>query len=114
MPEGYTARSEHVILVIVSAWASNCARHLPQRFEAADVAAALAERDERIEALEAEIERWRKATTVFSTDKSHPAAPTNKEIIMTPTYRTTSVDGLKVFYRVAGDPKSPTVLLLHV
>jgi pimeloyl-ACP methyl ester carboxylesterase len=32
---------------------------------------------------------------------------------MTLTYRTTSVDGLKVFYREAGDPKAPTVLLLH-
>jgi hypothetical protein len=31
---------------------------------------------------------------------------------MTPTYRTTSVDGLKMFYREAGDPKAPTVLLL--
>jgi pimeloyl-ACP methyl ester carboxylesterase len=32
---------------------------------------------------------------------------------MTPTYRTASVDGLKVFYREAGDTKAPTVLLLH-
>jgi pimeloyl-ACP methyl ester carboxylesterase len=32
---------------------------------------------------------------------------------MTVTYRTASVDGLKVFYREAGDPKAPTVLLLH-
>jgi pimeloyl-ACP methyl ester carboxylesterase len=29
------------------------------------------------------------------------------------TYRTASVDGLKVFYREAGDAKAPTVLLLH-
>jgi pimeloyl-ACP methyl ester carboxylesterase len=29
------------------------------------------------------------------------------------TYRTVSVDGLKVFYREAGDMKAPTVLLLH-
>src|SRR5262249_54294121 len=29
------------------------------------------------------------------------------------TYRTASVDGLKVFYREAGDPKAPAVLLLH-
>ncbi len=28
-------------------------------------------------------------------------------------YRAASVDGLKVFYREAGDPKAPTVLLLH-
>src|SRR5262245_65888271 len=32
---------------------------------------------------------------------------------MTPIYRTASLDGLKVFYREAGDPKAPTVLLLH-
>jgi pimeloyl-ACP methyl ester carboxylesterase len=35
------------------------------------------------------------------------------EIIMTLTYRTASVDGLKVFYREAGEVKAPTVLLLH-
>jgi alpha-beta hydrolase superfamily lysophospholipase len=29
------------------------------------------------------------------------------------TYRTVSVDGLKVFYREAGNPKAPAVLLLH-
>jgi pimeloyl-ACP methyl ester carboxylesterase len=32
---------------------------------------------------------------------------------MTTTYRTASVDGLNVFYREAGDPKAPTMLLLH-
>jgi pimeloyl-ACP methyl ester carboxylesterase len=32
---------------------------------------------------------------------------------MTLAYRTASVDGLKVFYREAGDPEAPTVLLLH-
>jgi len=32
---------------------------------------------------------------------------------MTLTYRTASVDGLKVFYREAGDATAPTVLLLH-
>jgi pimeloyl-ACP methyl ester carboxylesterase len=32
---------------------------------------------------------------------------------MTLTYRTAWVDGLKVFYRDAGDSKMPTVLLLH-
>jgi len=32
---------------------------------------------------------------------------------MTTTYRTATVDGLKVFYRTAGDPKHPAVLLLH-
>jgi pimeloyl-ACP methyl ester carboxylesterase len=28
-------------------------------------------------------------------------------------YRTIEIDGLKIFYREAGDPKSPTLLLLH-
>ena len=32
---------------------------------------------------------------------------------MRPTYRTALVDGLKVFYREAGDPQAPAVLLLH-
>ena len=32
---------------------------------------------------------------------------------MTLTYRTVTVDGLKVFYRTAGDVKKPAVLLLH-
>jgi predicted pyridoxine 5'-phosphate oxidase superfamily flavin-nucleotide-binding protein len=59
MPAGYKARPEQVILFTVLAWDSNCQQHIPQRFEAADVAAALTERDKRIEALEAEIKRLR-------------------------------------------------------
>jgi predicted pyridoxine 5'-phosphate oxidase superfamily flavin-nucleotide-binding protein len=60
MPDGYRARAEQVILFTVSAWNANCAQHIPHRFEAADVAAALAERDRRIEALEAELKRLQK------------------------------------------------------
>jgi predicted pyridoxine 5'-phosphate oxidase superfamily flavin-nucleotide-binding protein len=48
-----------VILFTVAAWDSNCPQHIPQRFEAADVAAALAQRDRRIEELQAEVERLR-------------------------------------------------------
>jgi len=59
MPAGYEARPEQVILFTVSAWDSNCPQHIPQRFDAEDVAAALAERDRRIAALEAEIGRLR-------------------------------------------------------
>ena len=59
MPDGYKASPEQVILFTVSAWSRNCSQHIPQRFEAADVAAALAERDSRIEALEAEVRRLR-------------------------------------------------------
>jgi predicted pyridoxine 5'-phosphate oxidase superfamily flavin-nucleotide-binding protein len=57
MPEGYRARPEQVLVMTVTAWDANCPQHIPQRFEAADVAAALAERDRRIEALEGEIKR---------------------------------------------------------
>src|SRR5262245_58711334 len=59
MPDHYKARPEQVILFTVSAWDANCSQHIPQRFEAADVAAALAEREQRIAALEAEIKRLR-------------------------------------------------------
>jgi predicted pyridoxine 5'-phosphate oxidase superfamily flavin-nucleotide-binding protein len=61
MPEGYRARSEQVLLFTVAAWDSNCPQHIPQRFEAADVAAALAERDARIAELEAEVKRLKAA-----------------------------------------------------
>jgi predicted pyridoxine 5'-phosphate oxidase superfamily flavin-nucleotide-binding protein len=57
MPQGYRARAEQVILFTVAAWDANCPQHIPQRFEAADVAAALAARDQRIAELEAEVTR---------------------------------------------------------
>ncbi|MGL5115960.1 MAG: pyridoxamine 5'-phosphate oxidase family protein [Beijerinckiaceae bacterium] len=56
MPDGYKARPEQVILFTITAWDANCPQHIPQRFEAADVLAALAEKDERIRLLELEIE----------------------------------------------------------
>jgi predicted pyridoxine 5'-phosphate oxidase superfamily flavin-nucleotide-binding protein len=61
MPEGYKARPEQAILFTVAAWDSNCGQHIPQRFEAADVAAALMQRDTRIAALEEEVKRLRDA-----------------------------------------------------
>ena len=54
MPAGYKARPEQVILFKISAWDTNCPQHIPQKFDAADVAAALASRDARIAELEAE------------------------------------------------------------
>lgn len=51
MPEGYKARPEQAFILTVSAWDSNCPQHIPQRFEADDVAAAIEERDRRIEEL---------------------------------------------------------------
>lgn len=59
MPPGYMARPERVILFSVAAWDANCPQHIPQRFEAADVAALLEERDQRITELETEVERLR-------------------------------------------------------
>jgi hypothetical protein len=55
MPQGYKARPEQVILFRISAWDTNCPQHIPQKFDAVDVAAALAARDARIAELEAEL-----------------------------------------------------------
>ncbi|QOZ22969.1 pyridoxamine 5'-phosphate oxidase family protein [Bradyrhizobium sp. CCBAU 51753] len=55
MPHGYRARPEQVILFKIAAWDTNCPQHIPQKFDAADVAAALATRDARIAELEAEL-----------------------------------------------------------
>ncbi len=64
MPEDYKARGEQAILFSVAAWDVNCPQHIPQRFDAADVAAAIAERDARIAVLEAEIASLRKRLSV--------------------------------------------------
>lgn len=55
MPKHYRARGEQVILFTIAAWDTNCPQHIPQKFDAADVAAALAARDARIAELEAEV-----------------------------------------------------------
>jgi hypothetical protein len=55
MPRDYRARPSQAILFAVSAWDANCPQHIPQKIDAADVAAALADRDARITALEAEL-----------------------------------------------------------
>jgi len=55
MPDGYAARPEQVLLFDVRAWDANCPQHIPQRFEVADVARLLADRDARIASLEAEV-----------------------------------------------------------
>ncbi|MGZ5819837.1 MAG: pyridoxamine 5'-phosphate oxidase family protein [Burkholderiaceae bacterium] len=67
-PQDYPACAEHVIIFKVAAWDANCPKHIPQRFEAGYVAAALAERDQRIAELEAEIKQLR--TGVAATN--HP------------------------------------------
>jgi predicted pyridoxine 5'-phosphate oxidase superfamily flavin-nucleotide-binding protein len=55
VPQGYRARPEQVIVFKISAWDTNCPQHIPQKFDAADVAAALASRDARIAELEGEL-----------------------------------------------------------
>jgi predicted pyridoxine 5'-phosphate oxidase superfamily flavin-nucleotide-binding protein len=57
MPVDYRARPEQVFLFTVTAWDMNCPQHIPRRFDEADVAAAIESRDQRIAALEAEVER---------------------------------------------------------
>jgi uncharacterized protein len=55
MPRDYRARPEQVIMFKIKAWDTNCPQHIPQKFDAADVAAALAARDAKIAELEAEL-----------------------------------------------------------
>lgn len=64
MPKDYGARPEQVILFKIAAWDTNCPQHIPQKFDAADVAAAMGEasakieeRDKRVAELEAELAR---------------------------------------------------------
>jgi uncharacterized protein len=62
MPAGYKARPEQAVVFRISAWDTNCPQHIPQKFDAADVAAALATRDARIAELEAELAELKSAT----------------------------------------------------
>jgi hypothetical protein len=55
MPKDYKAKPEQAILFRITAWDTNCPQHIPVKFDAADVAAAIAERDSRIAELEAEV-----------------------------------------------------------
>jgi hypothetical protein len=55
MPKDYKARPEQAILFKVTAWDTNCPQHIPLKFDAADVTAAIAARDTRIAELEAEV-----------------------------------------------------------
>jgi len=59
MPKGYRARPEQVVIFKIAAWDTNCPQHIPQKFDATDVAAALAQRDARISELEAELAKLR-------------------------------------------------------
>ena len=52
-------------------------------------------------------------TTSDATSPARQRPADNLPSEATTTYRTVSVDGLNVFYREAGNPNAPTVLLLH-
>lgn len=54
MPVGYRALPQQAILFRVDAWDVNCPQHIPQKLDAADVAAAVARFEARIATLEAE------------------------------------------------------------
>jgi hypothetical protein len=57
MPKGYRARPEQVIVFKIAAWDTNCPQHIPQKFDAADVAQAMSEAAAKIAQLEAEVAR---------------------------------------------------------
>ena len=60
-PLDYAAgRPEQAIVIRVTAWDANCPQHIPRRFEAEDVARALADKDARIAELEKEVAWWKK------------------------------------------------------
>jgi predicted pyridoxine 5'-phosphate oxidase superfamily flavin-nucleotide-binding protein len=58
-PPDYRARVEQAIVFRITAWDANCPQHIPRRYEADDVEAALQQRDRRIAELEAELQRLR-------------------------------------------------------
>lgn len=51
----YRAAPEQIILFAVTAWDQNCPQHIPQRFDREDVEELIAERDQRIKDLEAQL-----------------------------------------------------------
>jgi predicted pyridoxine 5'-phosphate oxidase superfamily flavin-nucleotide-binding protein len=61
MPSGYSARPEQAILFSIKAWDVNCQQHIPQKFDASDVAASIERLNARIADLEAENARLRAA-----------------------------------------------------
>lgn len=67
MPARYSATPDQVMIFKLEAWDSNCPQHIPQRFDAEDVARALAARDARIAELEALLEEKHRARPAKST-----------------------------------------------
>jgi uncharacterized protein len=54
MPQNYDAVPEQAILFEVTAWDVNCPQHIPQKFDAADVAGAMTHLQDQVHALSAE------------------------------------------------------------
>lgn len=71
MPEGYDARPQQAILFAIEAWDVNCPQHIPQKLDAADVAAAVEKLEHRIGELEAGNARLRASleSTATGTDQ---------------------------------------------
>ena len=61
MPDGYEARPQQAIVFTIEAWDVNCPQHIPQKFDAADVTAAVAKLERRISEVEAENARLRES-----------------------------------------------------
>jgi predicted pyridoxine 5'-phosphate oxidase superfamily flavin-nucleotide-binding protein len=59
MPADYKARPEQAIVFTVEAWDTNCPQHIPQKFDAADVAVTVHKLQARVAELEAENEELR-------------------------------------------------------
>jgi uncharacterized protein len=55
MPEGYRAKPEQVVVFEIEAWDTNCPQHIPQKFDAEDVAGAVIKLQARITELESEL-----------------------------------------------------------
>lgn len=53
------------------------------------------------------------ATTVSTVASAKEAPPMTNSLSTTVHYEYANVDGLKIFYREAGNPSAPTILLLH-
>ena len=64
MPRDYPTQPEQVILFTVEAWDVNCPQHIPQKFDAADIAVTLHGLQSRLDAAEAENARLRAESAV--------------------------------------------------
>jgi predicted pyridoxine 5'-phosphate oxidase superfamily flavin-nucleotide-binding protein len=67
----YDGKPERAIVIRIAAWDANCPQHIPQRFDAAEVAAALAARDARIAVLEARLEELGAVDTLDGIERKH-------------------------------------------